>query len=236
MSLERDTRTGLFGTHWWVLEIAKSRDVQSPRRQLVLEPYSPLSMGTSTCLNAWVEEERAFYHWESDRIDRKPKGPPTFRKEWRRLDETMRHGCSGIPSLGFTIIRALARNELVGESAKEAVHGIFWAAFVTNTDGLNYLVRHADTETGEFYARQQLDWQTNTLRRTQDGEKDAVAALLVAATREDHPMLGLRAWERAVVDDAFYDALAAIAALADTEERTASTIAFLQLHKSKRTP
>lgn len=242
MTLTRDTRTGLFGTHLWLVDLKQHKNRDGKPRQLVIEPYSPLSMGTATRLDAWVEEQRAFHVWEVDYPQRKPKGPPTFRTEWKRLDESTRTGCTGLPSVGFTIIRALARGELVGESAKEAMHDLFWACFVNDHDGLNYLCRYADPETGAFYARQRLDWQLNQLRRASaertkpNGDKDPVVELLKATTHSDYPLLGLRAWERAVVDDTFYDALAALAVLADTDEREASTIAFLKLHKSKRTP
>lgn len=144
--------------------------------------------------------------------------------------------------MGFAVIRALARQELVGESAKEVMHDLFWSAFVSNVDGLNYLVRYADKETGEFYARQHFDWQINQLKRTAidrrkpDGDKDPVAELLITVARGAAPLLGVRAWERAVVDDTFYDALAAIAAMAPGDERDASALAFLKLHKSKRIP
>jgi len=242
MTLERDTRCGLFGTPLWVLLIAKPDGTDRRPRRLVLEPYSPLSMGTATRLDAWVEEQQGIYVWESTKHVRRPAGAPTWRTEWRRIDASMQHGCPGLPSMGFAVIRALARQELVGESAKEVMHDLFWSAFVANVDGLNYLVRYADKETGEFYTRQQFDWQINQLkraaidRRKPNGDKDPVAELLSAIAREEHPMLGLRAWERAVIDDEFYDALAALAALADTDERTDSVIRFLKLHKSKRTP
>lgn len=242
MTLERDTRCGMFGTPLWVMLIAKPDGTDRRPRRLVLEPYSPLSLGTATRLDAWVEEQQGIYVWESTKHTRRPTGAPTWRTEWRRIDASVLHGCPGLPSMGFAVIRALARQELVGESAKEVMHDLFWSAFVANVDGLNYLVRYADKDTGTFYARQQFDWQINQLkraavdRRKPDGDKDPVAELLAAVVREEAPMLGLRAWERAVVDDTFYDALAAIAATPPGDERDASTLAFLKLHKSKRIP
>lgn len=242
MTVERDTRTGMFGTHLWLVDLKQHKNRDGRPRRLVLEPYSPLSIGTATRLDAWVEEEHPIYYWETKHPNQKPKGPPTFRTEWKRIDESSLHGCTGLPSVGFAIIRALARNELVGESAKEVMHDLFWSCFVNDTDGLNYLCKYADAETGAFYARQRLDWQLNQLKRISyertkpNGDKDPVVELLKATAHSDHPLLALRAWERAVVEDGFYEALAAIAELADTEERTASTIAFLKLHKSKRTP
>ncbi len=232
----------MFGTSLWLVDLKQHKNRDGRKRRLVIEPYSPLSIGTATRLDAWIEEEHPIYYWEVAHPNQKPKGPATFRLEWKRLDETRRTGCSGLPSVGFAVIRALARNELVGESAKEVMHDLFWSCFVNDVDGLNYLCRYADPETGAFYARQRLDWQLNQLGRVSrertklNGDKDPVVELLKTATHSDHPLLGLRAWERAVVDDTFYEALAALAVLADTDDRTQSTIAFLKLHKSKRTP
>jgi hypothetical protein len=239
MTLERDTRTSIFGVHWWKLDLGTDREQRHRHRQLILEPYAPLSASGVVQLNAWVEEEKACYTYTVDRPDAKPKGPPTFQTVWERIETSMRRDCPGVPGLGQTIIKALSRYELCGESAQEGVHGLFWATFVDNCDGLDYLCRWATADISSFYARTSMNAAFSKLARatrtTSERFIDDVAQLLYDIGSEHETPLCLRAWQRAMVDDVFYDALHALAtAGSGPAERAQSALAFLRTHESKR--
>lgn len=235
--IERANRCGVAGAELWQLDLGEVAHARKAlKRHLILEPWD---LAHVTQLNAWVEEQRIRYIWETETIDERPKGPAKYEIYGAKLDNTNRDGCAGIPAIGYTVIRALARGGLGGDLAVEAMHGLFWAAFVENTEGLRYLHRHASETVGNHYAQQRLDW---SLRRelgkrsgTLEGDiKNPVAKLLDEATRAHAPMLGVQAWQRAAVDDAFYEALEAIAAIHPVDARNKQTLQFLKLHKSKR--
>lgn len=177
-------------------------------RQLVLEPYaSPVEV----TLRAWVEVEKLHFFYIVNDADKKPKGRPQARSERCEVEGSRR--IIAVDGLACTLVRALARDELVGQSATDAVYALFWRYFVDDDEGLNYLYRYASQRQGDFYARARMQML---------GESGASKAIYEAVIYEPvtseqaarykaiTPLVGLRACQRAIADADFRDAIQAI--------------------------
>jgi hypothetical protein len=224
--LERDSRSSRCGGSLWRMDLT-GRDLDDRRnrhpRQLVLEPYTVES--PTTYLACWVEETRPAYVYVVDDLRQRPKGPPTFQTQTVELNKS-RH-MAVVTDLGWTIVRALARNELIGESAKDGIYGLFWNYFVMNDDGLTYFCRYASKETGNHWACERF----RLLVTTDDEQRilDPVAHMIYEATHEREALLGVRAWQRAQADRTFYDAVDAVARTGGPEDQRAkATLQLLQ--------
>lgn len=230
--IERDGRSSSCGGSLWRMDLT-GRDPDDRRnrhqRRLVLEPYAVGS--PTTYLACWVEETRPEYVYVVDDLHARPKGPPLWQTRVVELSKS-RH-MAVVTDLGWTIVRALARNELIGESAKDGIYGLFWNYFVMHDDGLAYLCRYASKETGNHWARERF----RLLVKTDDSDRilDPVAHVIYEATHEKDCLLGVRAWRRAQVDRTFYDAVDVITRTGEPDEKKAqATLQLLQVQSWKK--
>lgn len=199
--------------------------LKADARALIMEPYTN---GSVTQLNAWVEARRDRFIYIVDEPDQRPTEERAQRyTAIEEVWESKVHGCSGMSGMDFIVVRALCTNELVGDSAKEVMHSLFWRVFVDNDDGLEYLCRFASKEVGDFYARSRLQSLTEGRRKT-----NPVVGAIVNATSTYAPLMGLRAWQRAQVDRAFFDAIDALRTTGDPDgvrDQTISKFIHTQL-------
>ena len=211
--IERDNRNSRCGGSLWRMGLM-GRDLNDPKnrynRRLILEPYSTGVAGT-TRLEAWIEEDRPVYVYTTEDPRQRPKGPPKWTTEVRELSKS-RHTVP-VTGLGWTIVKALACNELIGRSASEGIYDLFWECFILNADQLAYLQRHASQEQAKFWAKNRFS--TITMNSTDD----PVAKFLGDAIADDEPYLACLAWQRAQVDSAFYDAIDAIQLTRESDEK-----------------
>jgi hypothetical protein len=182
------------------------------QHQLVLEPYAP----NQVVLNARVEVEKPRYFYAVNDAHRKPKGSPTLRLE--RLEVKGSRRVVPVSGLACTLVRALYKNEIVGESAAAAMHALFWQYFVEDDEGLKYLYRFGAEDTGEAHARMRVSSLAG-----RDGADEAVKAIdaaripseakdLVAKYKSVTWLVRLHACQQALVDRDFHDAVCALAA------------------------
>lgn len=184
------------------------------QRQLVLEPYALHQV----VLNARVEVEKPRYFYAVSDARRKPKGPPTLRLE--RVEVKGSRRVIQVGGLAYTLVRALYKNEIVGESASDAMHALFWQYLVEDDGGLAYLYRFGAEGTGESYARMRVQNLAG-----HDGADEAVKAIDAAVLSSEDAdaakyravtwRVKLRACQQALVDRDFHDAICALAAASE---------------------
>lgn len=205
MTFERLNRAGRSGGPLWCMPIC-DRGTRFGR-QLVMELNTSPNPDLGAQMEVWVEDSQARYHWISTDPSKCPP-VPTFSIDHVEVEGTRRRDTPR-NSLEYLVIKALARGELHGESAASCVHNLFWMHFVEDDDGLHYLYRHADKETGGFYARERL------LRYVRYNELPGdrhyrIRSAIEDAMKDHDATLGERFCRTALADPAIRDAIAAL--------------------------
>jgi hypothetical protein len=151
MTFERDSRVSQMRFPLWWMEIGDPKE--HVKRRLIIEPY--MIAGMHAELHAWVEDDTPQYCYVVKSFGEEPEGPPSFRVE-AVINEKSRRTIRAKTGLEYIVIGALATDQLTSDSAKGAVHNLFWTHFVLDDDGLSWLCKYATKDTGNFYANQRL--------------------------------------------------------------------------------
>jgi len=177
------------------------------KRRLIIEPYAMRQSPYPAELRVWVEVDTPQYCYVTKSITAKPKGIPTFRIE-PVVNESSRWTVRSKTGLEAVVIEALATHQLTGDSAKSALHNLFWTHFVLDDGGLSWLYKHASRETGNFYAGQRLNEYVQTYAKG-NHETYAVQRTVEDVMKHDRE-LGSRMAQRVADDEAFLHAIEAL--------------------------
>jgi hypothetical protein len=213
-----------------------------PRRgeqQLVLEPYAPAPVHQVT-LHARIEVENVRYYYVADKLER-PKRSQAPEARFERAEVKGSRWVIPIGGLAFTLVQALYKNEMTGQSAVDAMHALFWRYFVEEDDGLKYLNRFAPGS-ADFYAMNRIHAMGEDDHGSEHKYTNAAIAAIAAAVgtsaAEQPPGMrywALRACQRALIDRDFADAIEAIVAAREAEEvRHGRIMEFVKTHRGKR--
>jgi len=213
MTFERDSRVSRSEFPLWRMDLTtrESRD----KHRLIVEPYAMRQSSYPPELRVWIEEDTPQYCYVVNSITDKPKGVPSFRIEPVAI-ENSRRTVKAQTGLEYVVIEALATQQLIGDSAKSAMHNLFWTHFVLDDDGLTWLYKHTSKEIGNFYAGQRL----NEYTRAYDNEKrDTYQARNAVEDVMKHDReLGGRMAKRVVEDEALQHAIEALLMTEEAEE------------------
>jgi len=222
VSLERENRTGRGGGFLWRLDLDDKEDRFSSYRggrRLLLEPHTTPHPDRGAELYVWVEDSRPRYHWISEDPSARPRASdmPTVIIDAIEVPNSRRIEFSKHP-LEYTIIQALAKGELVGESAKSAMHTIFWSHFVDDDDGLHYLDKYSK-QSSNFYARQRLRQYIEVdYRRERNARAHAARRAVEEAMKDCDRTLGERFCRRVCDEPNMRDAIEALLKTEEPEE------------------
>ena len=216
MTFERTSRANHDGAPLWRKDIGEHGNRFD--RQLILEPSMSPNPDRGAELHVWVEERRAKYIWVADAPDRRPAGPPTWHVDYAEIESSRRIERVKHP-LEYTIICALSKGELSGESAASAVHQLFWMHFVEDDVGLSYLCKYSAKTHGHFYARERLlrylHYDSYT---TRDSNTYEVTSTIEDAMKDHNAALGERFCRTAIADRAVRDAIEAVMLTNESED------------------
>lgn len=212
MTFERDSRVSRFDFPLWWMDIS-DRAVRNKRR-LIIEPRTTRQLLRPAELCAWIEEDRPEYCYVTKSITAKPRGAPTLRIEPVMIESSHR----SVPAktrLEAIVIDALATQQLISDSAKSALHDLFWTHFVLDDDGLSWLYKYSKA-IGNFYAVQRLNEYTQSYDNGEYNADQARYAIKEAMRHDDE--LGTRMGQRVTEDEAFQHAIEALLLTDEAEE------------------
>ena len=213
MTFERDSRVSRSEFPLWRMDIG-ARDERATRR-LIIEPYSMRQASYPPELHMWLEEDTPQYCYVVKSAMTKPKGVPLYRVESIAI-ETSRRTVKATTGLEYVVIEALAAQQLVGDSAKGALHNLFWTHCVLDDDGLAWLCKYTSKETGNFYAGQRL---VEYVRSYDTDKRDSYKARSVVEDVMKHdPELGERMCQRVIEDEALQHAIEALLLTNESDE------------------
>jgi hypothetical protein len=230
MTFERDSRVSRSEFPLWRMEIG-TRDERSTRR-LIIEPYAMRQSSYPPELRMWLEEDTPQYCYIVESPTAKPTGAPSRRVESVPI-ENSRRTVPAKTGLEYVVIEALAMQQLIGDSAKSALHNLFWTSCVIDDDGLTWLCKYTSKETGNFYAGQRLVEYT----RSHDIDKrDSYKARCAVEDVMKHDReLGERMQQRVMEDEAFQHAVEALLLTnEDQETKNANVRRIVELNATDK--
>lgn len=228
---------GLFERNWrghhpvWIMQLDQRRVC---RRQLVFA-FSITRIADSG-FEIWIEEQRSQYHYIVDEPRKLCKRDlPILRVEHVELKGSRRAITLTSP-LEYITASALARNELIGESAEYAVNVLF-STYLADSDsspGLAYLNKYCPS-TCHTYALTKLRSYTDRDASASEIESTALDAIQRATKDQATEVvsLGERICQLALRDAAFRQAVEAVEALNESDDvKNEYTQRLIELHAS----
>lgn len=147
---------------------------------------------------------------------------------WKTIGDSKR--MFRVENDGFVgmVVRALSRDEVVGESTASLMHAVFWRLVIETDDGVQYLGKYAP-EAERFYLGCRIDGL---------GARSEAAQAIVEAAREvKHLYLStaarwkvLRCCERAIDDEEFGDAIDSLREMAGADDNNIAILRFCGLY------